>query len=338
MSSHALLVLVERCLVSYLQVTFPDTLGPTDVAGLHEEGNALFRAGHTADAALAYGRALQLHLSSGPAKGLMTSVLLNASTCLVALDRHDHALVCSTTMLALDPSCAKAFMQAALALDAMGQHQCAGWFMREAVSRSNLDPDSPQAREMTGTLSPAAAATDNANWLFDVLPVVTSEVIEAVNVFTGPLFMDSTIKGCTGTPEKIAVDEAAVAAVFKKLGDDLLAAKKFFEAMKHYEGALASLRQYRRKANVLLANRASCSLRLGMEGVQAVMEDSCAAIVLDFTQPKSFHRVACVLMELGTTQLALDFVNAGLGQAPGHVELTALGKRLAGQLASAPSQ
>lgn len=58
------------------------------------------------------------------------------------------------------------------------------------------------------------------------------------------------------------------------------------------------------------------------------MEDSCAVIVLVFTVPKNYHRVACVLMDMSWDDPTSIFLRMDSEQDPSRKKLVALKQRL----------
>ncbi|MEW5309064.1 MAG: hypothetical protein WDW38_000976 [Sanguina aurantia] len=325
-------------------VLFPKSLGPPDIQGLHDEGNALFRAGYYHDAVPSYRRALQQHVSSGAAAGLMTKLLLCHSECLVALKQPAHALACATAALALDSACSYAYRRAALALDAMKHYSCAKALMGEAVATSGFRSGSGQGKEFMAELSDAARAAPHAP-PEDVLSIITTEVMYACDVFSDARFSDAgravTGKSLTSRSGNHTVeDEARLATCFGHEGGRALREGKLGQAKESIAQALGVLHMHRRKASTLLNNRSACHLRIGIEASYTlfeVMRDSCAAILLDYTQPKSYHKAASAMMLSGGLQSALDIVKEGLKQSSGDRDLARLERRRASMIAGAPT-
>ncbi|MEW5302765.1 MAG: hypothetical protein WDW36_005513 [Sanguina aurantia] len=333
-----------------LQVVFLDSLGPSGPAGHQDEGNALFRGSHYEDAAFSYGRALQLLLSGSHSQGLLISLLLNSAACHLALLQPALSLKLAFTAVVLDPSSSKAFFRAALALDALQLHGPANWCVKQAAksaaaSSSNGSSGSALAQEMAKKLSPAAAAA-------------TATAEQALSAICAALLLpDAQLlssedagrvgrSGASRGEERSAVDasagsiggrcggpgaghaeaEAAVASAIKDQGNALFRSCSFADALGCYGLALSTLTHDRQRVATLLNNRATCFLRLGQ--LPSAVQDSSAALVVDPTQPKGYHRLASALMQTGQLDAALACITAGLVADPDNDGLAELQQRI----------
>lgn len=331
-------------------MVFLDSLGPSDVAGHQDEGNNLFRGSHYEDAAFSYGRALQALFNSSVSKGLIISLLLNSSACHLALQQPSMSLKLAFTAAVLDSTNSKAFYRTALALDALQLHGAANWSMQQAAAVGNTGSNSGSsvhANEMMKKLSPAAIAatatadkalsaicgallTPDAEWLSPVTDSVgvDSSCSNSRNVSCSAVGTNaSSVSNQSGSGGvESAVAEADAASVIKDKGNTLFKNGSFADALSLYTAALSTLQQDSKQAAILLNNRATCHLRLG--NLPFAVQDSSAALLLDSTQPKGYHRLGSALMQMGRLGDALACIDAGLVVAPGNEGLAVLQQRI----------
>lgn len=141
----------------------------------------------------------------------------------------------------------------------------------------------------------------------------------------------SKISAASATPSVALNTSSVSAAALKELANDAFRAGDSQAALQQYQAALhhQDMQQTLSQAAVLLSNRSACWLQMGGQHLlQQAGIDAAAAVMLDRSQVKPFHRSANALLQLRLLPAAAEVCQLGLQVHPVDNSLLQLQTRI----------